>query len=100
MSRNYSRGGGSSGDAVVGEELAAGHLAAVFARMSGLLLSPEKMDTALRMIAALAVEMVPGTTGAGMSLLDREGERVTAAQQTRWSSKLTRCSTSSASVRA
>ncbi|KDN22029.1 GAF domain-containing protein [Amycolatopsis rifamycinica] len=61
------------------EELTAGHLAAVFARMSGLLLSAEKVDTALKLITALAVEMVPGTTGAGLSLLDRDGARMTAA---------------------
>ncbi|MEV6828223.1 GAF domain-containing protein [Amycolatopsis sp. NPDC051102] len=61
------------------EELTSGRLAAVFARMSGLLLSSEKVDTALRLVTALAVEMVPGTTGAGISLLDRHGERVTAA---------------------
>jgi GAF domain-containing protein len=61
------------------EELTAQQLAAVFARMSGLLLSSEKVDTALKLITALAVEMVPGTTGAGISLLDRHGDRVTAA---------------------
>jgi GAF domain-containing protein len=44
-----------------------------------LLLSPEKVDTALRLITALAVEMVPGTTGAGISLLNGQGEPMTAA---------------------
>ncbi|WP_233439921.1 GAF and ANTAR domain-containing protein [Lentzea atacamensis] len=67
------------GDGLVIEELTASHLAAVFARMSGLLLSSEKVDTALKLITALAVEMVPGTAGAGISLMDRQGERVTAA---------------------
>ncbi len=79
MSSDFPRMGEPSGDGSVIEELTAGHLAAVFARMSGLLLSSEKVDTALKLITALAVEMVPGTTGAGISLLDRQGERVTAA---------------------
>ncbi|MFI9816811.1 GAF and ANTAR domain-containing protein [Saccharothrix variisporea] len=55
------------------------HLAAVFARMSGLLLSSATVDAALELITSLAVEAVPGTAGAGISLLDAEGERLTAA---------------------
>ncbi|MGY1945981.1 GAF and ANTAR domain-containing protein [Nocardia asiatica] len=55
------------------------HIAAAFARMSGLFLSAETVTTALQLITALSVEMVPRTAGAGITLLDREGERVTAA---------------------
>jgi GAF domain-containing protein len=79
MTSDIPHAGEPSSDAPAVEELTAGQLAAVFARMSGLLLSSEKVDTALKLVTALAVEMVPGTTGAGISLLDRHGERVTAA---------------------
>jgi GAF domain-containing protein len=54
-------------------------MAMVFARMSGLLLSAETVHTALKLITSLAREMVPHTTGAGITLLNDEGERVTAA---------------------
>jgi GAF domain-containing protein len=57
----------------------ADELAAVFARMSGLLLSTETVRTALELITALAKEAVPGTDGAGVTLLDEHGDRVTAA---------------------
>ncbi len=79
MSPDFPRTGEPSGAGPVIEELTADHLATVFARMSGLLLSSEKVDTALKLITGLAVEMVPGTTGAGISVLDRRGQRVTAA---------------------
>jgi GAF domain-containing protein len=57
----------------------ADELAAVFASMSGLLLSTETVNTALELITALAKEAVPDTDGAGVTLLDERGDRVTAA---------------------
>ncbi|HEX2130070.1 MAG TPA: GAF and ANTAR domain-containing protein [Actinophytocola sp.] len=57
----------------------ADELAAVFARMSGLLLSTETVHTALELISALAKEAIPGADGAGVTLLDEHGDRVTAA---------------------
>ena len=48
----------------------ADELAAVFARMSGLLLSEETVDRALGVLSALAQETVSGATGAGVSMLD------------------------------
>ncbi|MCE6995453.1 GAF and ANTAR domain-containing protein [Saccharothrix sp. S26] len=54
-------------------------LAGVFARVSGLLLSTETVDTALKLITSLARQTVPGTVGSGITLLDQRGERVTAA---------------------
>ena len=45
-------------------------LAAVFARMSGLLLSSESVSTALDLLTALALETVPGSAGAGVTLVD------------------------------
>jgi GAF domain-containing protein len=45
-------------------------LSAVFARMSGLLLSEETVETSLGLLSSLAQETVPGSTGAGVSILD------------------------------
>jgi GAF domain-containing protein len=57
----------------------ADELAAVFARMSGLLLSAETVDTVLALITSLAVETVPGSAGAGITLVDDFGRRTTSA---------------------
>ncbi|MEU0884100.1 GAF and ANTAR domain-containing protein [Lentzea sp. NPDC005914] len=57
----------------------ADELAAVSARMSGLLLSRETVHTALSLVTSLAGEVLPGTAGAGVTLLDEHGRRVTAA---------------------
>ena len=61
----------------------ADELAAVFARMSGLLLSTETVNTALKLVTALAEEAIPGTEGAGVTLLDAHGERITTAATNR-----------------
>jgi GAF domain-containing protein len=45
-------------------------LSAVFARMSGLLLSEETVETSLGLLSSLAQETVPGCIGAGVSILD------------------------------
>jgi GAF domain-containing protein len=55
-------------------------LAAVFARMSGLLLSEETVETSLGLLSALAHETVPGSCGAGVSVV--EGGRRTSAGST------------------
>jgi GAF domain-containing protein len=54
-------------------------LAGVFARMSGLLLSEETVGSVLWLIAALARETVPGSVGAGLSVFDADGARITKA---------------------
>jgi GAF domain-containing protein len=54
-------------------------LTAVFARMSGLLLSQETVETVLGLITSLAVETVPGSAGAGVTLIDDRGRRTTSA---------------------
>ncbi|RKS67947.1 ANTAR domain-containing protein [Motilibacter peucedani] len=54
-------------------------LVAVFARMNGLLISSETVDTALRLVTVLALEAVPGASGVGITLVDRDGTRQTAA---------------------
>jgi GAF domain-containing protein len=57
----------------------ADELAVVFARMSGLLLSHETVTTALGLVTSLAVETVPGSVGAGITLVDESGRRTSAA---------------------
>jgi GAF domain-containing protein len=52
-------------------------LAAVFARMSGVLLSEETVHSCLAIVAALAAETVPAAVGAGVTLLDRDGGPMT-----------------------
>lgn len=47
----------------------ADELAGVFARMSGLLLTHETVETALGLLSALAHETVPGSAGAGVSIV-------------------------------
>lgn len=58
---------------------AAGELTIAFARMSGLLLSEETLSSALRLVTSLARETLPAALGAGVTLLDRDGKRTTAA---------------------
>lgn len=57
----------------------AGDLGLVFARVSGLLLSRDQVQTALSLLTSLVTETVPGTAGAGISLLDDTGTRTTVA---------------------
>lgn len=57
----------------------ADELAAVSARMSGLLLSRETVHTALTLVTSLAGETLPAAAGAGVTLLDEQGRKVTAA---------------------
>ena len=61
----------------------ADELAAVFARMSGLLLTHETVTTALGLVTSLAVQTVPGSVGAGISLVDESGRRTSAATDER-----------------
>lgn len=55
-------------------------LAGVFARMSGLLLTEETVETSLSLLSSLAHETVPGSAGAGVSVI--EGGRRTSAGST------------------
>lgn len=50
-------------------------LSAVFARMSGLLLSEETVEISLGLLSSLAQETVSGSTGAGVSILDERRHR-------------------------
>jgi hypothetical protein len=54
-------------------------LAGVFTQMSGLLLSQETVDTALHTVATLAQATLAGTVAAGVTLVDTQGRKTTAA---------------------
>ena len=68
----------SAGVGVDGELPLAQELSAVFARMSGLLLSEETVSTALGLVTSLAKDTIPGSVGSGVTLTDQRGRRVTA----------------------
>lgn len=55
----------------------ADELAAVYARMSGLLLSEETVATAVRLVTSLAVDTMPGAAGSAVTLVDDQGRQVT-----------------------
>jgi GAF domain-containing protein len=48
-------------------------------RMSGVLLSRESVSTAVELVTTLAVATMPGTAGAGVTLVDQAGKRTAAA---------------------
>jgi GAF domain-containing protein len=50
-------------------------LAAVSARMSGLLLSGETVESSLQLISSLARETIPESSGAGVSVIDEDHRR-------------------------
>lgn len=54
-------------------------LSAALTRMAGLVLSRETVDTALRLVTELAKTTIPGTLGAGVTLVDERGKRSRAA---------------------
>jgi len=68
----------SAGVAVDGELPLAEELSAVFARMSGFLLSQETVATALGLVTSLARDTIPGSVGSGVTLTDPQGRRTTA----------------------
>ncbi|MGY4646510.1 GAF and ANTAR domain-containing protein [Mycobacterium sp. URHB0021] len=57
----------------------ADELAGVFARMSGMLLTEQTVDTALRLITSLAKDTLVGSTGSGITLMSTTGGRMTSA---------------------
>ncbi|MGY1634689.1 GAF domain-containing protein [Geodermatophilus sp. SYSU D01186] len=61
----------------------ADELSAVFARMSGLLLSEETVASALALVSSLALDTVPGAAGAGVSVIDERGRRSSGSTDTR-----------------
>lgn len=54
-------------------------MAAVYSRMSGMLLAQETVQTLLGLVTELAHTTIPASTGCAMSLLDDRGRRTTTA---------------------
>jgi GAF domain-containing protein len=54
-------------------------LSVVFARMSGMLLSQETVQTSLELITRLAHDTLPTSVGSAVTLIDERGRRTTAA---------------------
>jgi GAF domain-containing protein len=54
-------------------------LSTVIARVKGLLLTEQKVDRAVQLLARAAKETIPGTMGAGLSLMDAQGRRTSSA---------------------
>jgi GAF domain-containing protein len=54
-------------------------LADALLRMSGVLLTRESVNTVVELVTTLAAATLPGTTGAGVSLVNQAGKRTTAA---------------------
>lgn len=54
-------------------------LAAVLAQMGAVVLSAETIDTTIELVTTLVAQTIPGTTGAGLTLVDARGKRTTAA---------------------
>ncbi|MBT2532228.1 GAF and ANTAR domain-containing protein [Arthrobacter sp. ISL-48] len=53
-------------------------LSSVIGRIKGLLLTEEKVDRAVHLLARAIKDSIPGTVGAGVSLLDPRGRRTSA----------------------
>lgn len=52
---------------------------AVVQQLGGVLLSAETVETAVQLVTEVAVRTIPGSTGAGVTLIDDRGKRSTAA---------------------
>jgi GAF domain-containing protein len=57
----------------------ADELAGVFARMSGMLLTEQTVDSALALITSLAKDTLVGSAGSGITLMSAAGDRITSA---------------------
>lgn len=54
-------------------------LTAVLAQMGAVVLSAETIDTTIELVTTLVARTIPGTSGAGVTLVDARGKRSTAA---------------------
>jgi transcriptional regulator with GAF, ATPase, and Fis domain len=64
---------------VTADSSPADELVKVFARMAGILLTEETVASALSTVTSLAADTITGSAGAGVSLLDSTGRRITSA---------------------
>jgi GAF domain-containing protein len=60
------------------QRLSLDELSAAIGRIKGLLLTEEKVDRAVQLLARAIKDAIPGTVGAGVSLLDARGRRTSA----------------------
>lgn len=60
-------------------ESSPGELTTVFAHLHGMLLSVQDATTAVHQLARAAHQTIPAAAGAGVSLLDEDGRRVSTA---------------------
>jgi GAF domain-containing protein len=60
-------------------EVPAANLEVVLAQMGAVLLSAETVETAVGLVTQLAAAAIPGSAGAGVTLVDRRGSRTTGA---------------------
>ncbi|GAP54307.1 hypothetical protein AHiyo6_08720 [Arthrobacter sp. Hiyo6] len=58
------------------QQLPLDELTGLIARIRGLLLTEEKVDRAVQLLSQAIKESLPGTVGAGVSLLDSRGRRL------------------------
>jgi GAF domain-containing protein len=65
------------------QKLPLDELSATIARIKGLLLTEEKVDRAVQLLAKAIKDAVPGTVGAGVSLLDSRGRRTSSGSTDR-----------------
>lgn len=65
------------------QKLPLDELSATIARIKGLLLTEEKVDRAVQLLAKAIKDAVPGTIGAGVSLLDSGGRRTSSGSTDR-----------------
>jgi GAF domain-containing protein len=69
-----------SGDPLVGPHMPlSDELAAVYARMSGLVLSEQTVQTMVELVTDLATRAITSATGSAVSLMDEHGRRTTTA---------------------
>jgi GAF domain-containing protein len=67
-----------TGGTIMEQNLPLDELSTVIGRIKGVLLTEEKVDRAVQYLARAIKEAVPGTVGAGVSLLDTRGRRTSA----------------------
>jgi GAF domain-containing protein len=60
-------------------QASAPELTAVLAQMGAVVLAAETIDTTIELVTTLVVQTIPGTSGAGVTLVDGRGKRTTAA---------------------
>lgn len=77
------------------EKLPLDELSGAIGRIRRPLLTEEKVDVAVELLAKAIKDSVPGTIGAGVSVLDTQAAGPAMGPPTGWWKRRTRCSTTS-----